>query len=80
MKSLIVIILGLWGSWYYIEIGSVNLLQNVFAPLGVFIFLCALLIWLLTKFGGFGTSSHSSGSIFGGNSEDSGGADGVARF
>lgn len=76
MKSLIIIVLGLWGSWYFTDISSSNFLYNALAPFGVFIFLCALLVWLVTKagLGGKTDSGGSAGGFFGGG--DSGGGDG----
>ncbi len=71
MKSLIIIILGLGVSWYITDISSSNFIYSGLAPFGVFVFLCALLVWLVAKAGLGGKTD--SGGFFGGG--DSGGGD-----
>ncbi len=76
MKSLIITILGLSGSWYITDLSSSNFIYSGLAPFGVFVFLCALLVWLLAKagLGGKTDSGGGTGGFFGGG--DSGGGDG----
>lgn len=54
MKSIIVILAGLWTCWRYTNLYSDQTLFNMIAPLGVFIFLISLLLWLvlMTPLGG----------------------------
>ena len=74
MKSLIVILLGLYGSWHVTDLASDSSLQRVLAPLGVVIFFIALAIWLVLK-AGFGAQANRSGSFFSGDGGDGGGGD-----
>ena len=59
MKSLLVILLGLYGSWHFIDLSSKNSMQNVIAPLFFVLFLIAFFIWLTMR-----TSSGSNGGSF----------------
>jgi hypothetical protein len=59
MKSLIIILAGLWASWHFAELGSGNALTGVIAPLGVIGFLIALALWLVLKVG-FGAKANVS--------------------
>ena len=53
MKPLIIILIYLWASWHFTELGSDDVLNGVLAPLGVVVFLIALAIWLVLN-AGFG--------------------------
>jgi len=80
MKSLIFIIVGLCSSLYFTDISSSNVLFNVLAPLGIFIFFCLLCFWLILSANPHKKSSSDIGSVpvesshYGGG--DSGGGDG----
>jgi hypothetical protein len=80
MKSLIIIIIGLYASWHYTDLSSSNVLISALAPFGVFIFLVCFAIWLVLK-AGFGARTDdrgyfSRGTDFGGDGGgDGGGSD-----
>ncbi len=78
MKALIVILLGLYGSWHLIDIHSRNILHNAVAPLMFFLFLVAFTIWLAMKLGPDkrGGSGDDGSGWSGGDFGDSGGFDG----
>lgn len=69
MKSLIINLFGLAGSWYMIDLTSENLVNSAFAPLVFTGFLISSVLWFIVKFGV--TQGSSSGSYF--SSGDSGG-------
>ncbi len=70
MKSLLIIIIGITGSWYFTDIESDSTLSGVLAPIGVCIFLISLLIWVVMFFHNRGISQTTS------HRGDSGGFDG----
>ncbi len=70
MKSLLIIILGMAGSWYFTDIESDSMLSGVLAPIGVGIFLVSFLVWLVLFFHSRGISQTTS------HNSDSGGFDG----
>ncbi|WP_444927211.1 hypothetical protein ACJJI4_04395 [Microbulbifer sp. TRSA002] len=80
MKSFIINLVGLVGSWYMIDLTSENSLNSVFAPLLFTAFLISSVLWFIVKFGitqgssigGYFDSGDSGG--FGGG--DGGGSDG----
>ena len=74
MKSLITILLGLYGSWHFTDLASDSSLQKVLAPLGVVVFFIALAMWLVLK-AGFGAQAQRSGGFFSGDGGDGGGGD-----
>ncbi|WP_428036604.1 hypothetical protein [Amphritea sp.] len=78
MKSIIVILAGLWTSWRYTDLYSDQTLFNMIAPLGVFIFLISLLLWLLlmTPLGGRAGRADGYGSDSSDFGGDSWGGDG----
>ncbi len=73
MKSLIIILIGIYFCWQYTDLSSENLLSGVLAPLGFTVFLISLLLWLVlhTPVG------RSSGDVgfFGGGGDGGGGGD-----
>ncbi|SEQ13553.1 hypothetical protein SAMN03080615_00584 [Amphritea atlantica] len=79
MKSIVIILAGLWISWHYTDLHSDQTLFNMVAPLGVLIFGASLAVWLVLRMGSGGRGSRSdgysgdSGGFFDG---DSGGGDG----
>ena len=78
MKSLLVILIGLFTSWRYTDLSSDSSLCSVLAPLGVFVFLVSLGAWLVLKagFGGRtdgGAGSHGGEGGFGGDGGFGGG-------
>ena len=70
MKSLVIILIGIYFCWQYTDLSSENLLPGVLAPLGFTVFLISLLLWLLlhTPVG----RSNGDGGFIGG---DGGGGD-----
>ena len=78
MKALVVILAGLYGAWHFTDLSSPDALNSVVAPFAVFIFLVALMLWLVLK-GGFAGKAERGGLLgdndgsFGG---DGGGGDG----
>lgn len=82
MKSLLIIVLGLLGSWYAIDLGSQSSLKSVGAPIAFGVFLMAALVWLAAKFEGSGKGHRSGSGAFmgsdsgGGFGGDCGGGDG----
>jgi len=61
MKSLLIILIGLFVSWYYTDLSSKSSVYSLLAPLGVFVFLIALGFWLVAKAGCGGRADGSSG-------------------
>jgi len=62
MKSLVIICLGLYGSWHFMDIESDNMFYAAICPILFFIFLISGMIWLVTRGGVSGrTSDRSSG-------------------
>ena len=47
MKSLLFILIGLFITFYFADMESATVLQYIFAPIGVFIFLVCFLLWLV---------------------------------
>lgn len=47
MKSLVVILAGLWGSCRYTDLYSSDMLFNLMAPLGLVVFVIWLTFWLV---------------------------------
>ncbi|BBM03785.1 hypothetical protein [Microbulbifer sp. GL-2] len=75
MKSSIINLAGLVGSWYMIDLTSEKLLNSVFAPLVFTGFLIYSVLWFVVKFGV--TQGSSAGGYFGsGDSGGFGGGDG----
>lgn len=70
MKSLIVILTGLYISWRFTDLESESLLLSGLAPFGVFVFLVAFCMWLVLK-AGFGART-SSGDGAGGTFSEGG--------
>jgi hypothetical protein len=66
MKSLIIIVIGLYVSWHYTDLESENIIFSGLAPFGVVIFLISLCLWLVLKagFGARTTPTDGSGSTF----------------
>ena len=79
MKSLMVICAGLWVSWRYTNLYSDQALYNMVAPIGLLLFVIALMIWLVlfTPLGGQSGKADSysgdSGDFGGDCSGDAGG-------
>lgn len=73
MKSLAIILIGLFVSYYVTDISSEVTAYRVFAPLGGMLFLIALALWLVLKAGAGKKSDSSSG----GGGGFFGGGDGV---
>lgn len=65
MKSLIIILVGLYASWHYTELTSESAVYSVLAPFGVFVFLISLGFWLVLK-GGYGGRSDGGSGYHGG--------------
>ncbi|WP_444886400.1 hypothetical protein [Microbulbifer sp. JMSA008] len=75
MKSFIINLVGLVGSWYLIDLTSENTLNSVFAPLLFTVFLISSVLWFIVKFGI--TQGSSTGGYFGSDDYGSfGGGDG----
>lgn len=75
MKSFIIIGLGLYGSWHFMDLSSEHTFYAAICPILFTLFLIAAAIWLVTR-AGFGgrTSNHDGGgSYFDGG--DGGGGD-----
>lgn len=64
MKSLLIIVIGLFASWHFTDLSSDSTLYSVLAPLGVFIFLISLGIWLVLK-AGFGRRDDGGAGYLG---------------
>ena len=73
MKSLLIIIAGITGSWYFTDIESESILSAVLAPIGVCIFLVSFLIWVVMFFHSRGVSQTTSHSRDSGGFGDGGG-------
>ena len=76
MKSLMVILLGLFASWHFTELGTDDIFRAYISPIAFCILLMALAVWLVLK-AGFGSRTDNSGSHYsgGGFDGDSGGCD-----
>lgn len=72
MKSLLFIIAGLSASCYYSDISSEHALFGVIAPLGIFVFLMSLSVWLVVR-AGFGAKTNDRGTGGGFGDGDGGG-------
>lgn len=75
MQPLITILIGLVLSYHFTDVESENAFYSLVCPIGIFIFLCALAIWLVQRFAS-GLSSNSSGdggAGIGGSSDHCGG-------
>ncbi|MDJ0834278.1 MAG: hypothetical protein QNJ69_12195 [Gammaproteobacteria bacterium] len=75
MKSLVLILTGMFLCWHYTDLASDGTLQGVLAPLGFIFFLVSLLIWLILRLP-LGRGSSDSGYIDSGGGGDWGGGDG----
>lgn len=77
MKYLITIIIGLGLSYHFTDVGSENSFYSVICPIGVFVFICSLAIWITQRLGS-GHYDGRSGDGGGGSSNDwgDGGGDG----
>lgn len=87
MRALIVMLLGLFGSWSLIDVHSKSVLHNAIAPLIFILLLIAFVFWLVLKFGsnrgngdsGADWSDGGSGfadGFFDSGSDSGGGGDG----
>lgn len=77
MKSLAIILVGLYLSWRYTNVQSEQSLYSVWAPLACMAFLLALVVWAFGRLavnGAGGGCSGGSSSFDGGS--DCGGSDG----
>ena len=72
MKSLLIILAGLFFCWHFTNISSEGIFQSVIAPIGLFIFIISFAIWLVLN-AGFGRNIDNNHGGFGG---DGGGFDG----
>ena len=79
MKSWFIILIGLVGSWYYIDLSSDNGFYSLALPILFFLFLISVVIKVAVKIGPDGGHSSSGGDIgsggFGGGSDSGGGGD-----
>lgn len=79
MKSFIIIGLGLYGSWHFMDLSSEHTFYAAICPILFTLFLISALIWLVTIAGFSGRSSDRDigGSIGGGffDGGDGGGGD-----
>lgn len=71
MKSLTIILVGLWLSWSYTNLSSSSALESVVCPVLVFVFLVSLAFWVVARFES--GSGHGGGGTVG---DDCGGGDG----
>lgn len=69
MKSLFIIIIGVYFSWQYTDLASESTLNSVIAPIGLFVFIISLCLWLVLK-AGFGSKTDSDGGYSGGDGGD----------
>ena len=60
MKALLFILAGLLGSYYFTDIRSENSFYSVLCPVGVFLFLLLLMLWVAQRKAA-GARDHSSG-------------------
>jgi len=74
MKSLIIILIGLYASWHFTDLSSESSLYSILAPVGVFVFFISLALWLVLK-AGFGGKTDSSGAHLGSDGGFDGGGD-----
>ena len=74
MKSLIIILIGLYSSWHFTDLSSESSLYSIVAPIGVFVFFISLALWLVLK-AGFGGKADSSGGNLGSGGGFDGGSD-----
>lgn len=75
MKSLIIILIGLFTCWHFTDLSADSTLQNLVAPLGLMFFIIALTIWLVLKAGlgrniSYSDSSSADFGDFGGDGGD----------
>jgi hypothetical protein len=73
MKSLIAILLGLYGSWDAIDLHSKSVLHNAIAPFVFILFLIAFTVWLALRLGPSNGSADSGAGWDGGDFSDGGG-------
>ncbi|USD23094.1 hypothetical protein MJO52_08155 [Microbulbifer variabilis] len=80
MKSFMVNLIGLVGSWYMVDLTSENSLNSIFSPLVFAAFLISSVLWFIVKFGvtqGSGIGGYfGSGDSGGFSGGDGGGGDG----
>lgn len=77
MKTLAVILVGLYVSWRYTDVQSEQALHSVWAPLACMVFLLALVVWAFGRLavnaaGGSGGGYSGSSNSIGGGSDCSG--------
>lgn len=72
MKSLVIILIGIYLSWLYTDLSSEQLLPGVLAPLGLTVFIISLLLWLVLNTT-VGHSTGDSGFFSGGDGGGDGG-------
>ncbi|WP_020413066.1 hypothetical protein [Microbulbifer variabilis] len=75
MKSFLINLIGLVGSWYLIDLASENPLNSTFAPFVFAAFLISSLLWFIVKFG-VTQRSGFTGDFGGGDSDSFGGGGG----
>lgn len=73
MKSLIIILMGLYGSWHYMDVLSKHGFNSVFAPLMFMVFLVSLAVWVIVKanLGEEADGGYVNTNDFGGGKADS---------
>lgn len=64
MKSLIIIMTGLFGSWHYMDISSEHAFYAAICPILFILFLIAAALWLVMKAGFGGRTSSRGGDSF----------------
>lgn len=70
MISWIIILIGLWVSWSYTDLGSQSALHSMVCPILAFVFLVSLIIKLVVLIGpdsGRGGHGDSGGGFWGGS-------------
>jgi len=74
MKSFIIISLGLYGSWHFMDLSSDNTFYAAICPILLTLFLISAAIWLVIKSGVSGriSSRDTGGSSLGGGFFDGG--------
>ncbi len=76
MKSFIIIGIGLYGSWHFMNLSSDNTFYAAICPILFVLFLISAVIWLVTRAGFSGrTSDRDSGGGGFFDSSDGGGCD-----